>query len=134
MGTKRVRAGLGRKLAPLTIPRMIVTTKGMCPRCLGAALLFAGVLTIWTTPAGAVPGTTTRVSVDSAGNEVNTPSFWSSISANGRFVAFFSSASNLVPEDTNRTTDIFVHELMRKASSPDRDDTDDASVEDKDED
>ncbi|MEG4816101.1 calcium-binding protein [Microcoleus sp. K5-D4] len=52
--------------------------------------------------------TTTRVSVDSAGNQGNDISFSTSISTNGRFVAFDSSATNLVPGDTNNTTDIFV--------------------------
>jgi archaellum component FlaF (FlaF/FlaG flagellin family) len=54
-------------------------------------------------------GINTRVSVDSAGNEANSDSF-GSISANGRFVAFQSSASNLVPGDTNSTSDVFVHD------------------------
>jgi Tol biopolymer transport system component len=52
--------------------------------------------------------TTTRVSVDSAGNQGNDISFSTSISTNGRFVAFDSSATNLVPGDTNNTTDLFV--------------------------
>ncbi len=52
--------------------------------------------------------TTTRVSVDSAGNSGNTASLNPSISADGRFVAFDSSANNLVPGDTNNSSDIFV--------------------------
>jgi Ca2+-binding RTX toxin-like protein len=52
--------------------------------------------------------TTTRVSVDSAGNQGNRQSLFPSISADGRFVAFTSEASNLVPGDTNNTDDIFV--------------------------
>ena len=44
-----------------------------------------------------VRGETTRVSVNSAGAEGNDDSFFPSISANGRFVAFASLASNLVP-------------------------------------
>src|SRR5437867_2973396 len=42
-----------------------------------------------------------RVSVDSAGNEGNGGSGGPVISADGRFVAFASYASNLVPGDTN---------------------------------
>jgi Tol biopolymer transport system component len=34
-----------------------------------------------------------------------------SISANGRYVAFFSDATNLVPHDTNGVGDIFVRDL-----------------------
>jgi Tol biopolymer transport system component len=52
--------------------------------------------------------TTTRVSVDSAGNQANSGSFITSISADGRFVAFSSSASNIVPGDTNDKPNIFV--------------------------
>ena len=49
-----------------------------------------------------------RVSVDSEGNEGNENSFASSISADGRYVAFGSGATNLVPGDTNGHWDIFV--------------------------
>jgi len=55
-------------------------------------------------------GVTTRVSVDSAGEESNSDSVSPSISASGRFVAFRSFASNLVPGDTNGVSDIFVHD------------------------
>ncbi|NJK74464.1 MAG: hypothetical protein HC849_03815 [Oscillatoriales cyanobacterium RU_3_3] len=44
--------------------------------------------------------TITRVSVDSAGNQEIGRSFEPSFSADGRFVAFTSDASNLVPGDT----------------------------------
>ncbi len=55
-------------------------------------------------------GTTTRVSVDSAGGQANSGSSYPSISADGRFVAFVSWASNLVAGDTNGREDIFVHD------------------------
>jgi archaellum component FlaF (FlaF/FlaG flagellin family) len=61
-------------------------------------------------------GTTERVSVDSAGNESNGSSGPISISADGRYVAFSSTASNLVPDDTNGTTDVFVHDLQTGAT------------------
>jgi Tol biopolymer transport system component len=54
-------------------------------------------------------GKTTRVSVSSKGAEANLNSDTPSISANGRFVAFVSFASNLVGADTNGSHDIFVH-------------------------
>jgi Tol biopolymer transport system component len=54
--------------------------------------------------------TTRRVSVSSAGGEGDGSSGEPSISANGRFVAFSSSATNLVGNDTNLATDIFVHD------------------------
>ncbi|MEG5040385.1 MULTISPECIES: calcium-binding protein [unclassified Microcoleus] len=65
--------------------------------------------------------TTTRVSVDSAGNQGNDGSsigsFFPSISADGRFVAFSSDASNLVPGDTNSTDDIFVRDLSTNTTT-----------------
>ncbi len=62
-----------------------------------------------------VAGTTTRVSVDSAGGQANGPSPFfspSSISADGRYVVFDSGASNLVTGDTNDTGDVFVRDLV----------------------
>ncbi len=85
------------------------TTLATRSRSLGVVVLLAAVLASPATP-GAFLGTTTRVSVDSAGNEGNGRSSASSISANGRFVAFSSDASNLVPGDTNRVEDVFVHD------------------------
>lgn len=57
-------------------------------------------------------GSMTRVSVDSAGGQGNGFSFVSSLSADGHYVAFASRASNLVPGDTNRQVDIFVHDRL----------------------
>jgi len=53
---------------------------------------------------------TIRVSISSAGAPANGHSEVSSISANGRFVAFASSADNLVAGDNNASQDIFVHD------------------------
>ncbi|MEW6741770.1 MAG: calcium-binding protein [Planctomycetota bacterium] len=55
-------------------------------------------------------GQTTRVSVDSSGVQANLNSGGASISGDGRYVAFDSAASNLVPGDTNSTYDVFVHD------------------------
>jgi len=52
---------------------------------------------------------TSRVSVDSAGTQGDMDSYGASISADGLFVAFHSVASNLVADDTNGASDIFVH-------------------------
>jgi Tol biopolymer transport system component len=57
-------------------------------------------------------GTTLRASLDSAGLQGNDISSGSSISADGRFVAFGSNASNLVPGDTNTVLDVFVRDLQ----------------------
>jgi Tol biopolymer transport system component len=53
-------------------------------------------------------GTTERVSVGVGGTQANGPSVSASISADGRFVAFESEASNLVVGDTNGVADVFV--------------------------
>ncbi|MCA1684106.1 MAG: hypothetical protein LC708_03140, partial [Actinobacteria bacterium] len=60
-----------------------------------------------------VTGTTTRVSVATknllgASAQANRASAHPAISADGRYVAFESKATNLVPADTNAVTDIFV--------------------------
>jgi hypothetical protein len=55
-------------------------------------------------------GTTERVSIDSSGTEGDLDSFVSSISADGRFVTFYSTATNLVAGDTNGVNDAFLHD------------------------
>ena len=55
-----------------------------------------------------VAGTTTRASVDTGGGAPNGDSFVPSISATGRYVAFYSYASDLVPGDGNGFIDVFV--------------------------
>jgi len=54
--------------------------------------------------------TTERMSVDSAGVAGNQNSNMPAISADGRFVAFGSSASNLVAGDTNARDDVFLRD------------------------
>lgn len=55
---------------------------------------------------------TVQVSVDSAGTEGDADSHAPSISSDGRYVAFESDATNLVADDTNGSTDVFVHDLQ----------------------
>ena len=55
---------------------------------------------------------TWRVSVDSAGAEANHASRQPVLSADGRTVAFYSEAGNLVPNDTNGRADVFVHDRL----------------------
>src|SRR5256712_380330 len=61
-------------------------------------------------------GKTRRVSVASHGTQGNGASFGPSISADGRFVAFTSAASNLVAGDSNEAYDVFVR--VRKTAKP----------------
>ena len=58
----------------------------------------------------AAPGDITRVSVDSFGSQANNASKRPSVSSDGRFIAFESDAINLVPGDTNSSTDVFVRD------------------------
>ena len=53
---------------------------------------------------------TERISVSSGGAQANSDSYSPSISADGRFVAFISYATNLVSGDTNAQADLFVHD------------------------
>ncbi|MGQ0467381.1 MAG: TolB family protein [Sporichthyaceae bacterium] len=57
-----------------------------------------------------------RASVASNGKQGNGPSFNPSISADGRFVAFDSTADNLVPGDTNGRFDVFLRDLQSGAT------------------
>ena len=57
-------------------------------------------------------GAITRVSTAVDGTQANSMSFPPAISADGRYVAFGSVATNLVPEDTNGFADIFVKDLQ----------------------
>src|ERR1700754_2953665 len=58
-----------------------------------------------------VRGRTTRVSVGTGGVEANNESRQGAVSPDARYVAFNSSATNLVAGDTNGEWDIFVHDL-----------------------
>ncbi|NJN95284.1 MAG: hypothetical protein HC875_14840 [Anaerolineales bacterium] len=55
---------------------------------------------------------TRRVSISSGGVQGNGTSNFPSISTDGRYISFSSTASNLVSGDTNGNIDIFVHDLQ----------------------
>lgn len=57
-------------------------------------------------------GTTRRISLGPRGVQGNGESSLSPISADGRFVAFWSEATNLVPGDTNGLADGFIRDLQ----------------------
>jgi Tol biopolymer transport system component len=57
-------------------------------------------------------GSVTRASVGAGGGQADGPSYGASLSADGRFVAFNSAATNLVPGDTNGKFDTFVRDLL----------------------
>lgn len=68
-------------------------------------------------------GTTTRVSITSAGEEPNAGSGSPTVSSDGAHVAFWSAASNLSAFDLNDALDVFVHEIASgktvRVSKPD---------------
>ena len=68
--------------------------------------------------AGVAPahGVTTRVSVASKGRQGNRNSYGWAISADRRYVAFESLASNLVPGDSNRNLDVFVRDVRGRVT------------------
>jgi Tol biopolymer transport system component len=87
-----------------------------------AALLISGVspssASGWVLLRAAVAsGTTTRVSVSSTGAQANAGSESPAVSADGRFVAFASYASNLVPGDTDGLVDVFVRDRRTGATT-----------------
>lgn len=55
-------------------------------------------------------GSTELVSVDRKGGQGDNGSWSPAISGNGRYVAFYSQATNLVADDTNGEKDVFVHD------------------------
>jgi hypothetical protein len=57
-------------------------------------------------------GTTTRVSISSAGNQANGDSVFPGISGDGRYIVFSSDATNLVANDTDTTRDIYVYDTQ----------------------
>src|SRR5438094_62754 len=84
----------------------------------GAVL--SAVLVLTAPVAGATPtATTIRTSVNSdatQGNDMSGRLSRPAISADGRFVAFVSDASDLVVGDTNHVRDIFVRDLLTRAT------------------
>ncbi len=62
-------------------------------------------------------GETTLASVASDGGQGNGDSFKPSVSADGRYVAFWSAASNLDLGDTNDLPDLFLHDRERRSTA-----------------
>lgn len=81
----------------------------------GLALLALGALHAWSDPARAQEsGSTERISVSSSGAQSDGLSTYDVLSADGRFVAFLSDATNLVPGDSG-IPDIYVHDRQTHA-------------------
>ena len=65
-------------------------------------------------------GTTDRVNVSSSGAPADRSTSGHSISADGRYAAFTTDATNLVSGDTNGVTDVFVHERRDTTQQSDK--------------
>jgi Tol biopolymer transport system component len=65
----------------------------------------------------AVSSRTERVDVSTTGEQANGMTFRGPMSASGRFVAFSSYATNLVPNDYNGVEDVFVRDLLLKQTT-----------------
>lgn len=74
--------------------------------------LGTAILVVLASPGLVAAGTTERASIRSDGQEANGGSFAPTVSADGRFVAFVSNASNLVEGDTNGVCDVFVRDRV----------------------
>src|SRR3954471_12584205 len=115
--TTRILHGQGRprQARPAAVPSLRGPASG------GIAMLDHRVRLLLTTaallaaaaPAALAPGTTERVSGSShgvQGNGASGDNGLEAVSADGRFVAFASAASNLVKSDTDGEYDVFVHD------------------------
>ena len=69
--------------------------------CVALTVALVGALVVGGPSAADGPGSTRRVSVDSAGTQAQHGSSGPAVSADGRYVAFDSAATNLVAGDTN---------------------------------
>jgi Tol biopolymer transport system component len=84
-------------------------TKGAAVKVAASTISVLAALVAVSTALSATAGTT-RVSVSSSHHQGDRPSFTAGISADGRFVAFESLATNLVRSDTNGRRDAFVYD------------------------
>ncbi len=92
-------------------------TSGVKRKVRGVAvlLLAASLLWVWTGAVAAAPGDLLWCSTRPNGTLGDQGSHYASISANGRYVAFYSSAENLVPDDDNAAKDVFRKDLQTGA-------------------
>lgn len=89
---------------------------------LAVAALIAGLVVVTPALAGADEPSisypvTELVSVATDGTQGDGPSTRGDISGNGRFVLFTSTATNLVPDDTNDVEDVFVRDLQEQTTT-----------------
>lgn len=81
-------------------------------RSMAVAMLLGACAVLAGTASPALAVTLERVSVGPGGVQADNDSFLPVISPDGRYVAFGSNATNLVPGDTNRLVDVFVRDRL----------------------
>jgi Tol biopolymer transport system component len=86
-------------------------------RALTLALLLACLVIAIPSAAAGTATNNFRVSIAGDGTQGNERSDSAGITPDGRSVAFASNASNLVPGDTNQTTDVFVHDRTTRTTT-----------------
>ncbi len=84
-------------------------------RSLVAGLVVAIGVAVLPSAAMAAP-TTTRISSDPGGGPGDSGSNFAAVNASGRYVAFASGASNLLPGDTNDTLDMFLRDRRSRTT------------------
>jgi Tol biopolymer transport system component len=84
---------------------------------LATALMSLAMVVATLAPAGAQPTSSERASESSEDQQGNNESFDPAISNDGRFVAFTSLASNLVPDDTNNDYDVFLYDRQEDTTT-----------------
>jgi len=62
-------------------------------------------------------GTIERISVDATGAQANGSSYWPQITPDGRWIVYYSNASNLVADDTDHTSDVFVFDRHSRSTT-----------------
>lgn len=90
---------------------MLRVMRGMSVAVVAGAMV---ALTATSPSAAAAPGPgIERVTLSATGEQADDNAYGPQFSADGRFALFTAYASNLVPGDTNRTSDVFVRDLRR---------------------
>jgi Tol biopolymer transport system component len=98
------------RYTPALDPRAARRRQGGKVKAGRVAVAAATVLAVLCFVGPASGATAERISVSAAGEQANDASFSASMSADGRYTAFDSLASNLVPGDTNNGCDVFVRD------------------------
>ncbi|MEV5983258.1 hypothetical protein [Streptomyces sp. NPDC052114] len=81
---------------------------------MSVAALVGAMVVLSATPGVAAPKPgTERVTLSSTGEQADGDAYGPQLSADGRFAVFTAYASNLVPGDTNQSSDVFVRDLRK---------------------